>query len=92
MRLGIWLHSPSSPPLKSTVGQRLGINPERQIAWWISDNLSGWSTRYDPTGTPQGLIVILSLRILVAQALVEPMILLTNHGALQGYGSFVNLS
>jgi PIN domain nuclease of toxin-antitoxin system len=31
-------------------------------------------------------------RILVAQALVEPMILLTNDGALQGYGSFVNLS
>ena len=31
-------------------------------------------------------------RMLVAQALVEPMILLTNDGALQGYGSFVNLS
>lgn len=31
-------------------------------------------------------------RILVAQASVEPMILLTNDGALQGYGSFVDLS
>ena len=31
-------------------------------------------------------------RILVAQALVEPMILLTNDGALQEYGSFVSLS
>ncbi len=31
-------------------------------------------------------------RILVAQALVEPMILLTNDGALQEYGSFVRLS
>ncbi len=30
-------------------------------------------------------------RILVAQALVEPMILLTNDAALQGYGPFVNL-
>jgi PIN domain nuclease of toxin-antitoxin system len=31
-------------------------------------------------------------RILVAQALVEPMILLTNDEALRGYGPFVNLS
>jgi len=31
-------------------------------------------------------------RILVAQALVEPLILLTNDGALQEYGSFVSLS
>lgn len=30
-------------------------------------------------------------RMLVAQALVEPMILLTNDEALQGYGSFVTL-
>jgi len=31
-------------------------------------------------------------RILVAQALVEPMILLTNDEVLQGYGAFVNLA
>ena len=31
-------------------------------------------------------------RILVAQALVEPMILLTNDDALRGYGSFVDLT
>jgi PIN domain nuclease of toxin-antitoxin system len=31
-------------------------------------------------------------RILVAQALVEPMILLTNDEALRGYGSFVSLN
>jgi PIN domain nuclease of toxin-antitoxin system len=30
-------------------------------------------------------------RILVAQALVEPMILLTNDEALEGYGPLVNL-
>jgi PIN domain nuclease of toxin-antitoxin system len=31
-------------------------------------------------------------RVLVAQALVEPMILLTNDEALRGYGSFVEVS
>lgn len=31
-------------------------------------------------------------RLLVAQALVEPMILLTNDAVLRGYGSFVNVS
>ena len=27
--------------------------------WWVSDNLSGWSTLYGGTGTPQGLKVLI---------------------------------
>ena len=27
--------------------------------WWVSDNLSGWSTLYNATGTPQGLRVLI---------------------------------
>jgi uncharacterized protein (TIGR03118 family) len=27
--------------------------------WWVSDNLSGWATIYNATGTPQGLKVLI---------------------------------
>ena len=36
-----------------------GITRSATSPWWISDNLSGWSTLYNGTGTPQSLKVLI---------------------------------
>jgi uncharacterized protein (TIGR03118 family) len=36
-----------------------GLTRSATSPWWVSDNLSGWSTLYNATGTPQGLKVLI---------------------------------
>jgi uncharacterized protein (TIGR03118 family) len=36
-----------------------GLARSATSPWWVSDNLSGWSTLYNATGTPQGLKVLI---------------------------------
>jgi uncharacterized protein (TIGR03118 family) len=36
-----------------------GLTRSATSPWWVSDNLSGWSTIYNATGTPQGLKVLI---------------------------------
>jgi uncharacterized protein (TIGR03118 family) len=49
-------HAPNTDPLLVNAWglARSGTSP-----WWVSDNLSGWSTLYDATGTPEGLKVLI---------------------------------
>jgi uncharacterized protein (TIGR03118 family) len=36
-----------------------GITRSATSPWWVSDNISGWSTLYNGTGTPQSLRVLI---------------------------------
>ena len=36
-----------------------GLTRTPTSPWWVSDNLSGWATLYNGTGTPQGLRVLI---------------------------------
>jgi uncharacterized protein (TIGR03118 family) len=36
-----------------------GLARGAKSTWWVSDNLSGWSTLYDAAGTPQSLKVLI---------------------------------
>lgn len=36
-----------------------GLTRSATSPWWVSDNLSGWATLYNGTGTPQGLRVLI---------------------------------
>jgi uncharacterized protein (TIGR03118 family) len=36
-----------------------GLARSATSAWWLNDNLSGWSTRYNATGAPQALKVLI---------------------------------
>lgn len=36
-----------------------GLTRSAGSPWWVSDNISGWATLYNGTGTPQGLRVLI---------------------------------
>jgi uncharacterized protein (TIGR03118 family) len=48
--------APSTDPL---LVNPWGLARSATSPWWVSDNLSGWSTLYNATGTPQGLKVLI---------------------------------
>jgi uncharacterized protein (TIGR03118 family) len=50
------VHAPNTDPL---LVNPWGLARGATSPWWISDNLSGWSTLYNATGTPQGLKVLI---------------------------------
>jgi uncharacterized protein (TIGR03118 family) len=49
-------HAPNTDPL---LVNAWGLARSATSPWWVSDNLSGWSTLYNATGTPQGLKVLI---------------------------------
>ncbi len=49
-------HAPNTDPL---LVNAWGLARSATSAWWVSDNLSGWSTLYNATGTPQSLRVLI---------------------------------
>jgi uncharacterized protein (TIGR03118 family) len=49
-------HAPNTDPL---LVNAWGLARSATSPWWISDNLSGWSTLYNATGTPQSLKVLI---------------------------------
>jgi uncharacterized protein (TIGR03118 family) len=49
-------HAPNTDPL---LVNAWGLARSAKSPWWVSDNLSGWSTLYNATGTPQGLKVLI---------------------------------
>lgn len=49
-------HAPNTDPL---LVNAWGLARSATSPWWVSDNLSGWSTLYDATGTPQSLKVLI---------------------------------
>jgi uncharacterized protein (TIGR03118 family) len=49
-------HTPNTDPL---LVNAWGLTRGPGTPWWVSDNLSGWSTLYNATGTPQGLKVLI---------------------------------
>jgi uncharacterized protein (TIGR03118 family) len=49
-------HAPNTDPL---LVNAWGVARSATSPWWVSDNLSGWSTLYNATGTPQGLKVLI---------------------------------
>jgi len=49
-------HAPNTDPL---LVNAWGLARSATSPWWLSDNLSGWSTLYDATGAPQALKVLI---------------------------------
>ena len=49
-------HAPNTDPL---LVNAWGLARSATSPWWVSDNLSGWSTLCDGTGTPQALKVLI---------------------------------
>jgi len=49
-------HAPNTDPL---LVNAWGLARSATSPWWLSDNLSGWSTLYDATGAPQSLKVLI---------------------------------
>jgi uncharacterized protein (TIGR03118 family) len=49
-------HAPNTDPL---LVNAWGLTRSATSPWWVSDNLSGWSTLYNATGTPQSLRVLI---------------------------------
>ncbi|HWE85228.1 MAG TPA: TIGR03118 family protein [Terracidiphilus sp.] len=49
-------HAPNTDPL---LVNAWGLARSATSPWWISDNLSGWSTLYNGAGTPQALKVVI---------------------------------
>jgi len=49
-------HAPNTDPL---LVNAWGIARSATSPWWVSDNISGWSTLYNGTGTPQSLKVLI---------------------------------
>ncbi|HKV38233.1 MAG TPA: TIGR03118 family protein, partial [Blastocatellia bacterium] len=49
-------HTPNTDPL---LVNAWGLARSATSPWWVSDNLSGWATLYNATGTPQGLKVLI---------------------------------
>jgi len=49
-------HAPNTDPL---LVNPWGLARSATSPWWISDNLSGWSTLYNAAGTPQSLKVLI---------------------------------
>lgn len=49
-------HAPNIDPL---LVNAWGLARSAGSPWWVSDNLSGWATLYNGTGTPQGLRVLI---------------------------------
>ena len=49
-------HAPNTDPL---LVNAWGLARSATSAWWVSDNLSGWSTLYNATGVPQSLKVLI---------------------------------
>ena len=49
-------HAPNTDPL---LVNAWGLARSATSPWWVSDNLSGWSTLYNATGTPEALKVLI---------------------------------
>ncbi|MGA7793620.1 MAG: TIGR03118 family protein [Candidatus Acidiferrales bacterium] len=49
-------NAPNTDPL---LVNAWGLARSATSPWWVSDNLSGWSTLYNATGTPQALKVLI---------------------------------
>jgi uncharacterized protein (TIGR03118 family) len=49
-------NAPNTDPL---LVNAWGLARSATSPWWVADNLSGWSTLYDATGTPQSLKVLI---------------------------------
>ncbi|MGO9852617.1 MAG: TIGR03118 family protein [Steroidobacteraceae bacterium] len=49
-------HAPNTDPL---LVNAWGLARSATSPWWLSDNLSGWSTLYNATGTPESLKVLI---------------------------------
>jgi len=49
-------HAPNTDPL---LVNPWGLARSATSPWWVSDNLSGWSTLYNATGAPQALKVLI---------------------------------
>jgi uncharacterized protein (TIGR03118 family) len=49
-------NTPNTDPL---LVNAWGLTRGANTPWWVSDNLSGWSTLYNASGTPQGLRVLI---------------------------------
>ena len=49
-------HAPNTDPL---LVNAWGLARSATSPWWVSDNISGWSTLYNGTGTPQSLKVLI---------------------------------
>lgn len=49
-------HAPNTDPL---LVNDWGLARSATSPWWVSDNLSGWSSLYNATGTPQALKVLI---------------------------------
>jgi len=45
-------HAPNTDPL---LVNAWGLTRSATSPWWVSDNISGWATLYNATGTPQAL-------------------------------------
>jgi uncharacterized protein (TIGR03118 family) len=50
------VHAPNTDPL---LVNAWGLARSATSPWWVSDNLTGWSTLYNATGTPESLKVLI---------------------------------
>jgi uncharacterized protein (TIGR03118 family) len=51
--------NPQAPNTDPLLVNAWGLARSATAPWWVSDNLSGWSTLYDAAGTPQSLRVLI---------------------------------